>query len=83
MNTPRMTPWELRGYLTYPNQYGKPHPGTREEMNWSVGWLRAQREQMESAKSQYHLDLENDALYGRESYAASYHSNERSKLSKW
>ena len=67
-----MTQWELRGYLTYPNQYGKPHPGTREEMQWSIGWARAQREDLESQKSQYHLDLENDALFGRDTYAVQY-----------
>ena len=68
----QMTPWELRGYLTYPNQFGKPVPGTREEMNWSIGWSRAQREDLEGAKSQYHLDLESEALLGRDTYAASY-----------
>lgn len=71
----KMTTWELRGYLTYPNQYGKPSPGTREEMGWSIGWMRAQREDQECAKSQYHLDLENDALYGRNSYAVDYVSD--------
>lgn len=72
MRNGNMTPWELRGYLSYPNQYGKPHPGTREEMNWSIGWLRAQREDLEGAKSQYHLDLEFEAGLGRNTYAASY-----------
>jgi hypothetical protein len=70
--TVRLTPWELRGYLTYPNHYGKPQPGTREEMNWSIGWARAQREDLENAKSQYHLDLEFDAMLGRDSYSAEY-----------
>lgn len=67
-----MSVWETRGYLTYPDQYGKPLPGTKEELAWSRGWIRAQREKMESAKSEYHLHLENDALLGRDSYSASY-----------
>ena len=68
----QMTQWELRGYLSYPQHYGKPRPGTREEMGWSIGWMRAQREDQERAKSQYHLDLENDALFGRDTYAVQY-----------
>lgn len=55
----RMTPWELRGYLAYPTECNKPAPGTREAMNWNIGWLRAQREKIDGAKSQYHLHLEN------------------------
>lgn len=72
----RMTPWELRGYLAYPQHYGKPSPGTREEMNFCIGWSRAQREDLENQKSQYHLDLERDALFGRDSYAVEYWKGE-------
>lgn len=67
-----MTAWELRGYLIYPSLHGKPYAGTREEMQWSIGWARAQREDLECAKSQYHLDLEFEAELGRNTYAASY-----------
>jgi hypothetical protein len=41
-------------------------------MNFCIGWSRAQKEDQECAKSQYHLDLENDALYGRDTYAVAY-----------
>lgn len=67
-----MSVWETRGYLTYPETHGKPLPGTADEIKWSRGWLRAQREHMEGMKSEYHLHLENDALLGRDSYSASY-----------
>lgn len=67
-----MTVWETRGYLAYPNHYGQPKPGTSEELNWARGWAKAQAEHMLSQKSDYHLALENDALAGRDSYAASY-----------
>lgn len=67
-----ITGTELRGYLTYPNQYGKPGPGTADEIKWSRGWARAQAEHMNNQKSDYHLSLENDALLGRDSYSAQY-----------
>jgi hypothetical protein len=67
-----MTVWETRGYLTYPNHYGKPRPGTKEELHWSKGWCKAQAEALENQKSDYHLSLENDALFGRDTFAASY-----------
>lgn len=68
----QFTPWELRGYLAYPQHYGKPRPGSPEENSFSRGWTRAQEEDLLSRKSQYHLDLENDYWAGRESYAAQY-----------
>ena len=67
-----MTPWELRGYLTWPRTDGKPHPGTREEMNWSIGWNRAQREDNIAKQSQLGMDLQFDMDLGRESFAAHY-----------
>lgn len=42
----KMTRWELRGYLTYPSERGKPRPGTPEEANWLRGWLKADREKV-------------------------------------
>jgi hypothetical protein len=72
MSARQMTPWELRGYLTYPNQYGKPRPGTSEEINWSKGWAKAQAEAIECQKSDYHLHLEQEALLGRDSFFANY-----------
>jgi hypothetical protein len=67
-----MTANELRGYLTYPNDYGKPRPGSPEENAWCRGWTKAQAEDLQCRKSDYHLSLENDALYGRDSYAVQY-----------
>jgi hypothetical protein len=72
MNGKHMTPWELRGYLTYPRTDGKPRPGTREEMNWSIGWSRAQREDDLAKQSQLGLDLQFESDLGRNSYAADY-----------
>lgn len=72
--------WEIRGYLTYPNQYGKPLPGTSEEINWARGWGKAQREHLENQKSDYHLQLENDALYGRDTFAVAYRDENNPKF---
>jgi len=67
-----MTVWETRGYLAYPNHYGKPKPGTSEEINFCRGWAKAQAEDLENRKSDWHLQLENDYLAGRDTYAVSY-----------
>lgn len=67
-----MTQWELRGYLTYPRKNGMPRAGTPEELSWARGWNRAMEEAELGRKSDYHLQLENDALYGRDTFAASY-----------
>jgi hypothetical protein len=67
-----MTGWELRGYLTHPNQYGKPRPGTTEEANWSRGWMKAEMEANLERTSDYHLHLAQDALLGRDTYAVQY-----------
>jgi hypothetical protein len=67
-----MSPWEMRGYLTYPNLFGKPQPGSSEEDKWARGWNKAQAEHLENRKSDYHLSLEQDALFGRESFFANY-----------
>lgn len=67
-----MTPWELRGYLTYPRLDGKPRPGTREEMNWSIGWQRGQREDQLAKQNQLYFDLDFETELGRDTYAADY-----------
>jgi hypothetical protein len=72
MSAKAMTPWELRGYLTYPRLDGKPIPGTREEMNFSIGWARAQREDQLTHQSQLALDLDFESGYGRDTYAVDY-----------
>jgi hypothetical protein len=72
MATRQMTPWELRGYLTYPNHFGKPKPASPEDNAWCRGWAKAQAEDLESRKSDYHLQLENDARFGRDTYFANY-----------
>jgi hypothetical protein len=41
-----MTVWETRGYLAYPNHFGKPRPGTPEEINFCKGWAKAQAEDL-------------------------------------
>lgn len=72
MGRSTMTVWETRGYLTYPNQYGKPAPGTNEETLWARGWSKAQREANLEATSDYHKQLSDDYYAGRDSFAASY-----------
>ena len=75
-----MTVWETRGYLTYPNHYGKPRAGTREEISWSKGWSKAQAEANLEQKSDYHLHLAQEAMLGRNSYAASYWDENNSEF---
>jgi hypothetical protein len=67
-----MTPWELRGYLTYPNHYGKPRAGTEPEIHFAKGWSKAQAEDLLQRKSEYHLSLEQDAMYGRSAWSDEY-----------
>jgi len=67
-----MTTWETRGYLTWPRSDGKPMPGTREEMGWSIGWNIAQQEENLRMQSQLSLDMSFDADYGHDSYAVQY-----------
>lgn len=67
-----MTRWELRGYLAHPGHYGKPQPGTPEEINFCRGWNKAEAEAKLERTSDYHKQLSDDYYAGRDSYAASY-----------
>lgn len=67
-----MTGWELRGYLAYPNHFGKPKPGTIEENRFCRGWSKAQAEANLERTSDYHMHLAQEAELGRDSYSANY-----------
>lgn len=71
-----MTPWELRGYLTYPRNDGKPLAGTPEEINFAKGWERAQREDILSRQSYLAQEIDFDSEFGRDTFASSYVSKE-------
>jgi hypothetical protein len=60
----------LRGYLTHPNQHGKPKPGTTQELAWSKGWVRADYQSRLANQSQLALEMENDENFGRDTYAS-------------
>ena len=59
-----LSAWELRGFLAYPQQYGKPKPGTQEEIRWSKGWIKAQ--------AQSNNPLGDEWAFGRDTYFAHY-----------
>jgi hypothetical protein len=58
-----MSPWELRGYATYPQRYGMPQAGTAEELAWARGWNKAQRET---------IDHSNPTSYSSQNYFEDY-----------
>lgn len=57
------------GFMDYPAQFHKPLPGTSAELHWARGWAQAQRDAIANRTND---ELEQDSLFGRDTYAIEY-----------